>query len=247
MKTNQVYFIECAGRIKIGTTKNLKSRLSALHTSSPGEIVVIATIPGDRRIERLLHAKLAAHRVKLEWFNDCVEVRAAIDEAVDTYRGTFSPDVNAAPSEAHLPPKPNAPQSYKPWQAIDHSAATMLTSTVSTVTDRFLALARSGAAQDGCHAGDLAHNLGLDVGLLLEQVYLCEKPAEAYGRAVRLLSRLFHKFTKVSARASLAVLEGDVSAATPLCRAAQILIDRAESAITQLKHNPAALAQVRTR
>lgn len=238
MTAGQVYFIECAGRIKIGTTKNLKARLAALQTSAPGDMIVVATIPGDRAVERSLHAQLVSHRVKLEWFDDCSEVRAAISVAVDLYGGTFSPEITALPPESRrsLPAPPSA-ASLMPWHTINRAKAAVLSATMSEVNDRFTALVKSDVAQDGCRASEMAHSFGLATLPLIEQIYRCDDPIGSYGSAVRLLTRLHHKFRKVSDRASLAIMDGDVSASTPLCRAAQILIDRAEAAFAGLCHH----------
>lgn len=77
-----VYFVECAGRIKIGFSNNVKARLQQLSTGAPGKLNLVATIPGPHRLERAIHRHLKAHRVKGEWFDDCAEVRAAIDDLV---------------------------------------------------------------------------------------------------------------------------------------------------------------------
>lgn len=75
-----VYFIQRqSGPIKIGFTKNLKQRLSALRTSSAEPLTLLGHIPGGKEIEAELHARLSAHRLKGEWFNAASEVIAEIE------------------------------------------------------------------------------------------------------------------------------------------------------------------------
>jgi hypothetical protein len=70
-----VYFVRGvrSGLIKIGFTTNLKNRLSGLRTGA-GEIELLATIPGDRLIERAMHHRFSALRQFGEWFSPEVEI-----------------------------------------------------------------------------------------------------------------------------------------------------------------------------
>lgn len=65
-----VYFISAADAVKVGKTRSLRSRASALNTDSPVTLSLLgAVLARDAtRLEMLLHAKLAAHRIKGEWF-----------------------------------------------------------------------------------------------------------------------------------------------------------------------------------
>jgi hypothetical protein len=64
-----VYFIEDEhGRIKIGMTRSVESRLRGLQTATADRLVVLATIPGGIVEEREMHTRLAAHRIAGEWF-----------------------------------------------------------------------------------------------------------------------------------------------------------------------------------
>lgn len=58
-----VYYIRFGDRIKIGTTKNLKQRMSEL----PWEEILLVE-PGDRSVEQLRHAHFQNMRVLGEWF-----------------------------------------------------------------------------------------------------------------------------------------------------------------------------------
>ncbi len=70
----QVYFIIALGRekslVKIGFTNgNPVSRLKALQTGSPSELMLIATITGGVDLERALHATFAVVHERGEWFH----------------------------------------------------------------------------------------------------------------------------------------------------------------------------------
>lgn len=68
--TNTVYFIECDGHIKIGTTSGpVRKRLKALSTGHHSELILLATIanvPGQLEFD--LHRQFAEFRVRGEWF-----------------------------------------------------------------------------------------------------------------------------------------------------------------------------------
>jgi hypothetical protein len=55
--------------IKIGTTTNLTNRLASLQTGSPFLLEVVATWPGNKQLESVLHRELAQFRINGEWFN----------------------------------------------------------------------------------------------------------------------------------------------------------------------------------
>lgn len=72
-----VYFIQHGDNVKIGVSLDPGRRAAAL---SLRESNVLAVISGDRKLERQLHAKFAAHRVgDTEWFTLSDEIRAYID------------------------------------------------------------------------------------------------------------------------------------------------------------------------
>lgn len=62
-RTDVVYYIRFADRIKIGTTVNLGTRLSALPYDD-----VLATEPGGRHVEQQRHKEFADLRINGEWF-----------------------------------------------------------------------------------------------------------------------------------------------------------------------------------
>lgn len=67
-----VYFIANGGRIKIGYTTNLKSRVSALSLRTDS---VLLALSGGPDLERALHARFAEHRSgDTEWFELSPEI-----------------------------------------------------------------------------------------------------------------------------------------------------------------------------
>lgn len=68
-----IYFVECNGVVKIGTTSNLKSRLNALQTSNPTPIRLVHTISvpirqDHREVEKALHTIFENNSVRGEWY-----------------------------------------------------------------------------------------------------------------------------------------------------------------------------------
>lgn len=84
-----VYFVReagGAGRVKIGITTSLRSRLATLQTGSPERLRVIHTEPGGRARELYFHRRWARHRVRRdgEWF---VPAREILDYAASAPSG----------------------------------------------------------------------------------------------------------------------------------------------------------------
>jgi len=71
-----VYFVECAGRIKIGYAKDVKDRLKGLSTSAAHDLTLLCSLEGSVHFERAIHAALKPYRLRGEWFEDCAAVRA---------------------------------------------------------------------------------------------------------------------------------------------------------------------------
>lgn len=65
-----VYFARCAGRIKIGFSKNIKKRLADLDVACPHNIDLVAYMPTTdaQAEERKYHIEFASLNVKGEWF-----------------------------------------------------------------------------------------------------------------------------------------------------------------------------------
>lgn len=79
-----VYFVECAGRIKVGYSEDFETRLRCLRATYIDSMAVIGVIPGTRVTEKALHELLAAHRLKREWFSDCPTVREQLARVAAT-------------------------------------------------------------------------------------------------------------------------------------------------------------------
>lgn len=83
---NEGYIYVLSGSIKdhykIGHTKNLKRRLSALKTSDPSLQVDYFLIAKDRKaVEKQIHRKYSAKRVEnTEWFKFTPEEKQQLDE-----------------------------------------------------------------------------------------------------------------------------------------------------------------------
>jgi hypothetical protein len=76
-----VYFIQSpnGGPIKIGTTKQLKTRLWSLSKEAGERLRVLAVMEGHCPEERLIHRCFAHLRVSGEWFTPAVELLAFIE------------------------------------------------------------------------------------------------------------------------------------------------------------------------
>lgn len=66
---NYVYFVEASnGRIKIGTSSNIKRRFNQLQSSSPCQLKLIGVISGDKIKERQIHERFKRYNTHGEWF-----------------------------------------------------------------------------------------------------------------------------------------------------------------------------------
>jgi hypothetical protein len=80
-----VYFMANGGRVKIGYTKSLFSRISSL---SLREDAVLLLLHGGTDLERALHAKFGAHRVAdSEWFELAPDLVHFISDKGPKHRG----------------------------------------------------------------------------------------------------------------------------------------------------------------
>ena len=70
-----VYFLYCAGYIKIGYTTDIKQRLADFHTHSPLPPTLLLTIRGWPEDEERYHQEFAEDRVRREWFHLSLELR----------------------------------------------------------------------------------------------------------------------------------------------------------------------------
>ncbi len=84
---DRVYFVERQGFVKIGFTKNLNKRLSALPREvirvdgmRRGPVVLLASQPGSTALERRLHRRFAHLHAGGEWFRHDDELQALIEQ-----------------------------------------------------------------------------------------------------------------------------------------------------------------------
>lgn len=96
MRPFRVYFMRpvgAEGPVKIGCSTMVEERLRALSPWAPFPLEVVATIPGDTRLEGRFHLKFMADRVHGEWFAASAELSATIAEVA---AGKF--DIDSLPS-----------------------------------------------------------------------------------------------------------------------------------------------------
>lgn len=76
-----VYFLRPVGQrgpVKIGYSRNPQGRLAAFLQWSPVDLEIVATTPGDHRLEQRLHGMFRAQLMRSEWFNASDELDALI-------------------------------------------------------------------------------------------------------------------------------------------------------------------------
>lgn len=85
--TDFVYFMYCAGSIKIGYSRNPAERLRALSSMIPLEVHLLFILPGDRAEERRLHERFAAERLSGEWFKLSDRLRLFLEDQLAGFIG----------------------------------------------------------------------------------------------------------------------------------------------------------------
>jgi hypothetical protein len=80
MPENKVYFIKDtnAGHIKIGVSHNPDRRRQTLEANRGTALMLLGTIDGGYKKEKELHRRFNHLRIFGEWFQDCPELRQAI-------------------------------------------------------------------------------------------------------------------------------------------------------------------------
>lgn len=80
----EIYFLHDGSRIKIGKTrKGAEKRAQQIKVSLGLPLNLLGTVEGGGDLEKHIHEKLAAHRIGGEWFSDCAEVRAVMDDLMN--------------------------------------------------------------------------------------------------------------------------------------------------------------------
>lgn len=85
--TRIVYVIEQDGYVKIGSTTNLKNRLTQLQTGCAVPLRLVGTCSGGFAREKWLHREFGAWRRHGEWFKFPPEVMATLMLHIDAARG----------------------------------------------------------------------------------------------------------------------------------------------------------------
>ena len=79
-----LYFVKCRDKIKIGISDSFDARISKLRRENAEDIEVLRIFHAEAdtimELERSLHQELSSVNVHHEWFEDCPQVRAAIEE-----------------------------------------------------------------------------------------------------------------------------------------------------------------------
>ena len=103
-----VYFVGCAGFVKIGVTNNVPGRLSALRTASPFPVGLLGLVEGTAKDEADLHGYFKAKRVRGEWFalneDDVLGILLACDyTALSNMRAVMALADQPQPREPYIP------------------------------------------------------------------------------------------------------------------------------------------------
>ena len=82
-----VYFVEADnGSVKIGFTKDLDARISAIRTNSPVYIKRVSFIEGDVAMEREIQDRFRSQRIKGECFSASKDILSFIDSKTTPWR-----------------------------------------------------------------------------------------------------------------------------------------------------------------
>jgi predicted GIY-YIG superfamily endonuclease len=94
-----LYFLQAGedGPIKIGITKNVEKRIKQLEKEAPYEMKIIATYPGNRDVEKMVHRRFIKFRISnircKEWFKPEEELLFWMDNIIITpIKIFFDPD-----------------------------------------------------------------------------------------------------------------------------------------------------------
>ena len=66
---NYIYFITDGDNVKIGSTHDLKRRLSSLQTGNSKKLTILDYIEAPRKTEKEIHMYYKKYHVRGEWFN----------------------------------------------------------------------------------------------------------------------------------------------------------------------------------
>jgi DNA repair protein RadA/Sms len=81
-----IYFLRAGDEVKIGfseTPETAIRRLTGFQTANARQLILLGVAPGDRAEEGRLHRRLAAYRVRGEWFRAAPELLTVIGTVTD--------------------------------------------------------------------------------------------------------------------------------------------------------------------
>lgn len=70
----RVYFIRSGNAVKIGVSDNVGKRIEQLKTSTHRKLRLVGLADGGIGLEKELHTRFAAYRIRGEWFKWCQEI-----------------------------------------------------------------------------------------------------------------------------------------------------------------------------
>ena len=210
-----VYFLECKGRIKVGFSRQLPRRIATLGSGNPDRITLLATLPGGRSLESRIHADLAAHRHKNEWFDDCAEVRAAITKfsAIAHAEANRLEAADLASIELSHPEARPRIEFPNFWD----------------VSCRFSKLINLDLLDRLSDARKSEKKLGLQRGVLMDQILAGDERRKQFSAAIDVLLASHRKFGKLLDVCALKTCDG-VTDLSPYFPACEQLVSAAERA-----------------
>jgi hypothetical protein len=111
-----IYFVYCAGRVKIGRAVDVEERVSNLSTGCPFKPTLLLSVSASLSGDRTLRARFASDQVHREWFRLSDRLRrylvarlddqglAAFRRAEEEFRDSFLP-VTERPNKWKKPPE----------------------------------------------------------------------------------------------------------------------------------------------
>lgn len=81
----QVYFAAINGQVKAGVSRDIPARLRQLSRETGCQVGLIGAIKGGLDLERKIHKAMAPHRINGEWYHDCPETRAVIQNCFNNF------------------------------------------------------------------------------------------------------------------------------------------------------------------
>jgi len=80
-----IYFVECAGFVKIGHSMKPRRRVLAMQVSNPLQCRLLGYMKGGTNAEGKIHRRMKGHNLhhRGEWFHLTDELRTAITEILE--------------------------------------------------------------------------------------------------------------------------------------------------------------------